>query len=196
MTIDAKLVSQLRAMTGAGIMDAKKALEESNGALEAAAEILRKKGGAKAAKKAERATKEGRVFAYIHSTGKVGAMVEILCETDFVARNEAFVQLGHDIAMHVAASEPVYLSREDVPGDLVEKEKDIYREEMKAQSKPEAVVEKIVEGKLEKYYSEVCLMEQAFVKDDSKTITDLVNEKIAALGENMQISRFTRFQIG
>lgn len=196
MNIDAKLVSQLRAMTGAGIMDAKKALEESGGALEAAAEILRKNGGAKAAKKAERATKEGRVYAYIHSTGKVGALVEVLCETDFVARNEAFQALCHDIAMHVTALDPTYVRREDVPAEIVEKEKEIYRAEMEGQNKPAEVIEKIITGKLDKFYEGACLMEQAFIKDDSKTIRDLLNENIATIGENMQIARFVRFQIG
>ena len=196
MTIDAKMVAQLREMTGAGIMDAKKALEETNGNLEQASEVLRKKGVVKAAKKADRATKEGRVYSYIHSNGKSGAMVEVLCETDFVARNDGFADLCKDLAMHVCASDPLYVRREQVPSEAVEKEKAIYKEELAAQGKPEAMMEKIIEGKLNKYFSEVCLMEQAFIKDDTKTITDLVNEKIAKIGENIQVSRFCRFNIG
>jgi len=196
MTIDAKMVAQLREMTGAGIMDAKKALEETSGNLEQASEVLRKKGVVKAAKKADRATKEGRVYSYIHSNGKSGAMVEVLCETDFVARNDGFADLCKDLAMHVCASDPLYVRREQVPSEAVEKEKAIYKEELAAQGKPEAMMEKIIEGKLNKYFSEVCLMEQAFIKDDTKTITDLVNEKIAKIGENIQVSQFAHFHIG
>ena len=190
------MVAQLRELTGAGMMDAKHALEETNGNFEQAVESLRKKGVAKAAKKAERATKEGRVYAYIHTTGKSGAMIEVLCETDFVARNEAFVELCKDLAMHVCASDPFYVRREQVPFEVVEKEKAIYKEELVAQGKPEAMVEKIMEGKLNKYFGETCLMEQVFIKDDTKTVADLVNEKIAKIGENIQVSRFVHFHIG
>lgn len=176
-------------------MDAKTSLEESGGDLEKAAEILRKKGVVKAAKKSERETHEGRVHAYIHSNGKLGALVEVLCETDFVARNEVFVDFCNDIAMHVSASDPLYVSRADVPVDMVEKEKQIYLEEMAGQSKPKDVMEKIIEGKLNKWFSEIALLEQPFIKDEEKTIEEYLKEKIASLGENMQIKRFCRLSI-
>lgn len=195
MSISAQQVAQLRAQTGAGMMDAKTALEETGGDLEKAAEMLRKKGIAKAEKKSDRETHEGRVHAYIHSNGKLGAMVEMLCETDFVARNEVFIALCNDIAMHVSATDPLYLSRADVPMELVEKEKEIYRAEMTAQSKPADVIEKIIEGKLNKWYSDVVLLEQSFIKDEDKTVEEYVKERIASLGENMQIRRFARFNI-
>lgn len=195
MTINAKLVAELRAKTGAGIMDAKKALEEMNGDIDKAIEALRKKGIAKAAKKSDRATNEGRVHAYVHSNGKLGALVEVLCETDFVARNDAFIEFCNDLAMHVSAADPQYLSREDVPAELVEKEREIYREEMQSQDKPTDVIEKIIEGKLNKWFADVVLLEQEFIKDDSKTIDQFVNETIAALGENIQVKRFCRFSI-
>lgn len=193
MSITASQVAELREKTGAGMMDAKKALEETGGDMEKAAEDLRKKGIAKAVKKADRETREGRIYSYIHSTGKLGAMVQILCETDFVARNELFVELCADIAMHVSAMDPLYITRTDVPEDLVEKERAIYKEELKAQGKPDEVIEKILDGKLNKWYSEIVLMEQAFIKDDTKTIEDVIKEKIATLGENMQVKRFARF---
>jgi elongation factor Ts len=196
MGIDAKQVAQLRATTGAGMMDAKQALEEANGDVEKAIEVLRKKGVAKAEKKAERVTREGRVYAYIHSNGKLGAMVEISSETDFVARNEKFLAFCHDVAMHVSAMDPRYVTREEVPVDVLEKEKEIYRAEMQGQNKPAEVIEKIVEGKVNKWYSEVVLLDQPFVKDEDKTVGDLLKEQIAGLGENMHIRRFTRFQIG
>lgn len=176
-------------------MDAKAALEETGGDVEKAAEILRKKGIAKAAKKADRETHEGRVYAYIHSNGKLGALVEVLCETDFVARNQAFIDLCSDLAMQVSASDPLYLSRADVPAEIVEKEKEIARAEMAAQMKPADVIEKIIEGKLSKWYSEVVLLEQPFIKDEDKTVEELLKERIATLGENMQIRRFSRFHI-
>jgi len=195
MNITAKDVAELRNMTGAGMMDAKKALEETSGDLEKAAQYLREKGMAKAAKKSDRETSEGRVHAYIHSNAKLGAMVEILCETDFVARNEAFIEFCNDVAMHVSATEPLYLTREDVPADIVEKERSIYVKEMENQSKPADVIEKIVEGKLNKWYSEIVLMEQPFIKDEDLTIEEFVKSKIASLGENMAIRRFARFVI-
>lgn len=194
--ISAQLVAQLREQTGAGMMDAKKALEETGGDVTAAAEALRKKGIAKAAGKADRATSEGRVYSYIHGNGKVGALVEVLCETDFVARTDAFPALCHDLAMHVTAAAPQYLRREDVPIERVEKEKEIYRQDPSIQGKPAEVIEKIIEGKLNKFYSEICLLEQAFIKDDTKTVGDLVKEAVSTLGENIQVSRFVRFQIG
>ncbi|MBI4598861.1 translation elongation factor Ts [Candidatus Uhrbacteria bacterium] len=196
MTIDAKMVMQLRQLTGAGLMDAKGALSETDGDVQAAAELLRKKGVAKASKKAERETREGRVYAYIHANGRVGSMVEVLCETDFVARTDQFAALCHDLAMHVAASDPLYVKPEDVPAAVVEKEKEIYREEMAGQAKPLDIIEKIVEGKLNKYFSDVCLLRQSFVKDEDKTVEEVVKEKIAALGENIQVSRFSRFNLG
>jgi len=195
MSIDAKLVAELRAQTGAGMMDAKKALEETGGNIEQAIDILRKSGVAKAAKKSSRETNEGLVYAYIHSNGKIGVLLTILSETDFVAKNELFVSLCHDVAMHVCAMDPLYLKREDVPAELVEKEREIYIEEMKAQMKPEEIATKIVEGKLNKWYSEVVLLDQPYIKDDSKTIQDLLTEKIASLGENIQIKEFCRFKI-
>lgn len=195
MSIDAKQVAELRAMTGAGMMDAKKALEETGGDLQRAAQTLREKGIAKAAKKADRETHEGRVHAYIHSNGKLGAMVEVLCETDFVARNEAFIELCHDLALHVSAADPQYLTREDVPLELVEKERAIYTAEMGGVGKPADVIAKIVEGKLGKWYSEVVLMEQSFIKDEDQTIEEFVKSKIASLGENILVRRFARFSI-
>jgi len=194
--IDAKIVMQLRAMTGAGMMDAKAALEESSGDLEKAAEILRKKGVAKADKKAERVTKEGKIFQYLHSNNKLAAMVELFCETDFVAKTEQFETLGRDLAMHVAASAPLYVRREEVPTEMVEKEKEIYRAEIADQNKPAEIVEKIIDGKLNKFYSEICLMEQLFIKDDTKTIETLVKEVIGVLGENMQVGRVMRMNLG
>lgn len=196
MSVDAKTVAQLREMTGAGMMDAKRALEETNGDLTAAADALRAKGMAKAASKSERATKEGRVYAYLHGNGKLGAMVEVLCETDFVARNEGFTELCHDLAMHICATDPLFVKREDVPQDLVEKQKEMFAAEMADQAKPAEIVGKIVEGKLNKYFSEVCLLEQAFIKDEDKTVDEFVKGKIATIGENIQVSRFARFQIG
>lgn len=195
MAIDAKMVAQLREMTGAGMMDAKQALVETGGNLEKAAEELRKKGAAKAAKKADRTTGEGRVHAYIHADGKLGAMVEILCETDFVARNEAFVEMCHDLAMHICATEPLYLTREDVPEEVAAKEKSLMAEGDDLKGKPEEVLEKIMEGKMNKWYSEVVLMEQPFIKDEDVTVEEYFKGKIASLGENMKINRFARFQI-
>jgi elongation factor Ts len=195
MTITAKQVAELREMTGAGMMDAKKALQEADGSVEGAIELLRKRGAAKAAKKAGRETREGLVHAYIHSNGKLGALVEVNCETDFVARNEAFQELCRDIAMHVSAADPQYLKREDVPGDVIEKEKDLFRQEMVEQNKPEDVIEKITEGKMNKWFSEIVLMEQLFIKDDSLTIEQFIQEKVLSIGENIQVARFVRFNI-
>jgi elongation factor Ts len=195
MPIDAKTVMQLREMTGAGMMDAKKALEETAGDLAAAAEVLKKKGLTKAASKSDRETKEGRVYAYLHSTGKLGAMVEVLCETDFVSRNEAFQALCADIAMHVSAADPLYVKREDVPADMVEKQQKMFTDEMAEQGKPADIVAKIVEGKMNKWYGEIVLLEQPFVKDDEKTVGEMLASKIATIGENMQVARFSRFII-
>ncbi|KKU73943.1 MAG: Elongation factor Ts [Parcubacteria group bacterium GW2011_GWA2_47_26] len=191
--IDSKLVMQLRAQTGAGVLEAKHALEESGGDIEKAVEVLRKSGAIKAAKKSERATNEGLVHAYIHGGGKVGVLLELLCETDFVARNPEFENLAHDLAMQIAAANPLYVKSEDIPQEVVEKEKSIYSEEVA--EKPANIVDKIVEGKLEKWYSEVCLMNQPFIKDEDTTIGELIQSKIAKLGENIQVRRFVRYSL-
>ncbi len=189
-------VVKLRTMTGAGMLDCKKALDEAGGDLDKAAEILRKKGQAKAAKKsAERETKEGIVHSYIHANGKVGVLLELLCETDFVARNEVFKELAHDLAMQIAATDPLYIKPEDVPEEVIKKEKSMIKEEMADESKPADVLDKIVEGKMAKYYEEICLMNQLFIKDEDKTIADLINDKIASLGEKIEVGRFCRFSI-
>ncbi|OGE79095.1 MAG: translation elongation factor Ts [Candidatus Doudnabacteria bacterium RIFCSPHIGHO2_01_FULL_46_14] len=194
--INSEQVKALREQTGAGVMDAKTALSESGGDVSAAVEVLRKKGVLKAGKKSDRATGQGLVESYIHGEGRIGVLLEINCETDFVARNQDFKALAHDLALHVAASNPLYVARENVPTDLVEKEKSIYREQIVAESKPANIIEKIVEGKLEKYFQEICLLEQPFVKDPDITIKELVNQKIATIGENIQIRRFTRYVLG
>lgn len=182
-------------MTGAGLMDAKAALTETNGDLEAASALLIKKGVAKASKKADRATTEGKVHCYIHSTGKLGAMVEVLCETDFVARNELFVELCNDLALHVSACDPLYLRREDVPLEMVEKKKGEFMEELVGTGKPENILAQIIDGKMNKWYGENVLLEQPFIKDEDKTIETFVKEKISSLGENIQVRRFARFNI-
>lgn len=196
MSISASDVAKLRQMTGVGMMEAKKALIQTDGDIEKAIDELRKSGAAKAAKKSDRATAEGRVHSYTHSTGKIGVMVEILCETDFVARNEVFVELCNDIAMHIAAMSPLYLSRDLVPVELVAKEKDILKEQLLQEGKPEAMLEKILEGKLDKFYSEIVLLEQSFIKDEDVNIEQLIQNKILSLGENLKINRFHRVEIG
>lgn len=200
MEISASLVKELRERTGAGMMDCKKALAECGGDTEKAIDYLREKGLAKAAKKASRNAKDGRVFSYIHNTGKVGVLVEIDCETDFVGRTEEFQELGHEVAMHIAASAPLYLNPEAVPAEDLEREKDVYRSQLaddpKFQGKPEKVLESIIEGKVRKFYETNCLTEQFWIRDDKKQIKDLVNDLIAKLGENMVIRRFARFAIG
>jgi elongation factor Ts len=193
---DAKLVKQLREMTGAGILDCKKALEEAGGDLEKAAEILRKKGIAKAAKKASRETKEGIIHSYIHAGGRVGVLLELNCETDFVARNELFQELAKELAMQIAAMKPKYVSREDIPEEVINKEKEIAREAAISEGKPEHIADKIAQGKLEKYFKEVVLLEQPYIKDDKKTIEELIKEYIAKLGENIKVSRFCRYEVG
>src|SRR2546427_12507634 len=192
--IDPALVKQLREKTNAGMMDCKKALVETDGDLEKAEDLLRKKGIASASKKASRATKEGIVASYIHLQGKVGVLVEVNCETDFVAKNENFRGFVKDITLHIAAAHPLYVSREDVPGKLIEAEREIYEAQVKG--KPANVTEKIVDGKLDKFYSTVCLLEQGFIKNPDVTIKDLLNAKIAELGENIVIRRFTRYLVG
>ncbi len=188
-------IKELRELTGVGLGDAKKALEETDGDMEAAVTALRKSGAMKAAKKADRATSEGFIASYIHGDGRIGVLVELNCETDFVARNETFQALAHDIALHVAASNPLYISREDVPEQVLSKEKDLYVEQLQAEGKPAEMIEKIVAGKLDKYLAEIVLMEQLFVKDDSKTIADLIQGGVQAMGENIQVARIARFAI-
>jgi len=196
MEITATLVKELRERTGAPMMNCKSALTEAGGDLAAAEVLLRKKGIASAAKKATRSTNEGAIGSYIHAGGKIGVLLEIACESDFVARTEEFQQLVHDVAMHVAAADPRFLSREQVTPAILDQEKDIYRAQVKAMGKPEAVVEKIVEGKLAKFYEEACLLDQHFVKDDKMTIGELVASKIAKFGENITVRRFARFKVG
>jgi elongation factor Ts len=190
------MVKELREKTSAGMMDCKKALGETEGDMETAVDLLRQKGLAVAAKRAGRATKEGVVECYIHAGGKLGVMVEVGCETDFVAKTDDFKAFARDVAMHVAAINPVSVSREDVPAELVDREKAIYTKQALDSGKPENIVEKIVTGKLEKYISEICLLEQKFVKNPDLSIQDLLNELVAKMGENISIKRFARFQIG
>ena len=192
--VNPQLVKTLREKTNAGMMDCKRALEEANGDFEKAETILRTKGMASAAKRATRATKEGIVAAYIHLQGKVGVLVEVNCETDFVAKNENFREFVKDITLHIAAANPVCVGREQVPAAQIEREKEIYRGQVKG--KPANITEKIVEGKLEKFYSTVCLLDQAFIKNPDITIQDLVKSKISELGENIVIRRFTRYMVG
>lgn len=195
MPIGAKEVKDLRNRTGAGIMDCKGALTEAGGDMEKAIEILRTKGLAKAAKKAGRIVSEGLVGSYIHAGGKIGVLVEVNCETDFVAKTDDFKQFVKDIAMHIAASSPQYVNREEVPEEIKEKEKKIYATQAKESGKPEKIIDKIVSGKLDKYLSEICLLEQPFIKDPDKTIQNLLQETIAKLGENISIRRFVRYQL-
>lgn len=188
-------IKELRESTGVGMMDAKKALEEANGDMDQALDVLRKSGAMKAAKKADRSTAEGFIASYIHGDGRIGVLLELNCETDFVARTENFQALAHDLALHVAATNPLYISREDVPEQVIAKEKEIYTEQLQAEGKPADKIEMILAGKLDKYFAESVLMEQPFVKDDAKTIQELVQAAIQALGENIQIARFARFAI-
>lgn len=196
MAITAAMVKELRDQTGAGMMDCKKALTECNGDNEKAVAYLREKGLAKAQKKAGRATAEGYVGSYIHSNGKLGVMVEIKCETDFVAKSDKFQNFAKDVAMQIAAMNPVCVSPEELPQDMLEKEKEIYKHQAMEEGKPEHIAEKIVEGRVKKYYKEVCLLEQPFVKDDKLSIQDLLNELVAVLGENIQIGKFSRIAVG
>lgn len=195
-TISADLVKTLREKTGVGMMECKKALVETSGDIEKAQEFLRKKGLADAAKRGDRTTAEGMIESYIHMGGQIGVLLELNCETDFVARNENFKTLAKDIAMHIAASAPQYVSKEEVPADLVNKEKDILMAQPDMASKPENVREKIIEGRIEKFYEQICLMNQPFVKDPSVKIADLVNKSISTIGEKIQVKRFVRFSVG
>lgn len=194
--ITAEMVKELREKTGAGMMDCKKALEDAGGDMDKAIELLRERGLAKAAKKASRVAAEGIVESYIHGNGRIGVLVEINCETDFVARNEEFRQFAKDIAMQIAAANPKYVSREEVPLDVIEKEKAILRQQALNEGKPENVVDRIVEGRLEKFFEEVCLLEQPWIKNPDMKIKDLLTEKIAKIGENIVIRRFARFERG
>lgn len=196
MNITSQMVKDLRDKTGAGMMDCKKALSENAGDMEKAIDFLRQKGLAVAAKRAGRATSEGVIEAYIHAGGKLGVMVELNCETDFVAKTDAFREFARDVAMHVAAANPVSLSRDDVPADIVERERQIYVQQALDSGKPANIVEKIVVGKIDRYLSEICLLEQQFVKNPEKTIQDMLTELIGKMGENVSIRRFARFQVG
>ena len=196
MAITASDVNLLRQKTGVGMMDCKKALTEANGDMDKAIEILREKGMASAAKKAGRIAAEGVVDSYIHRGGKVGVLVEVNCETDFVARGEQFKALVHDIALQIAASKPLYVTKEEVPQDVLDKEKEILKIQAMNEGKPEAIAEKMVLGRIKKYYEDFCLMEQPFVKDPSKTISGLITEAIAAIGEKITVRRFVRYEMG
>ncbi|MBU8871577.1 MAG: translation elongation factor Ts [Gemmatimonadales bacterium] len=196
MGITAKMVKELREGTGAGMMDCKKALTECDGDMEKAVEYLRKKGIASASKKEGRDTSQGIVGSYIHMGGKVGVLIEVACETDFVARTDNFQEFVHNVAMHIAAASPLAVTRDEVDPTLIEKEKDIYRGQMLEQGKPENIIDKIVEGKVDKYYSDIVLLEQKYVKDPDLTVEDYLKSIIGELGENMAIKRFVRFQIG
>ncbi len=196
MDISAKLVKELRDKTGAGIMDCKKALKESNGDIDKAAEFLKKKGIADASKKSSRIAAEGLVGSYIHMGGKIGVLIEVNCETDFVAKTDDFQNLVKDLAMQVAAANPQFVRREEVPEDFINKEKEVFRTQALESGKPEKIVDKIVDGKMEKYFQEICLLEQKFIKDSDKTVDDIVKETIAKTGENIVVRRFTRYQLG
>ncbi|MFZ5352048.1 MAG: translation elongation factor Ts [Bacillota bacterium] len=194
--VSASVVKELRERTGAGMMDCKKALEETNGDIEKAVEVLREKGLAAAAKKAGRIASEGIVDAYIHGGGRIGVLIEVNAETDFVAKNAEFRQFVRDMAMQVAASNPLFVSRDQVSQEVIEKEKEIYRQQALNEGKPEKIVDKMVEGRVEKYYKEVCLLEQPFIKDPDIQVQQLVTNMIAKIGENISIRRFTRYEMG
>ena len=196
MGIDAKLVKDLRDKTGAGMMDCKKALVDSEGDINLALDNLRKSGIAKAEKKGTRETKEGLVYSYIHAGGRLGVLLELNCETDFVAKTDGFIELSHNLAMQIAATNPRALDRESIDESVINREREIYSDQAKSEGKPENIIEKMVEGRLSKFYQENCLMEQAYIKDSDKKVVDLMTETIATLGENITISQFTRFAVG
>jgi elongation factor Ts len=196
MAISAQQVKELRERTGAGMMDCKRALEESGGDLEKAIDLLRTKGAAKAAKREGKSTNEGAIGVYVHHSGKVGVMVELNCETDFVANTEDFQGLARNLAMHIAASRPVAVSSDEIPADEIERERNVYLEQVKSEGKPEHIQEKIVEGKLAKWYKEVALLSQPYVKDPDKTVEQLVTEVSAKTGEKLEVARFVRFEVG
>lgn len=193
--IDTKSIQKIREETGASIMDCKRALEKSGGDEKIAIQILQSEGKLKAQKKSNRKTKEGIVESYIHSNKKMGVLVELRCETDFVAKNEEFQKLAHDIAMHIAASNPLYLKPEDIPPEIIENQKAIFMKELENIKKPKKIIDEIIDGKMNKYFSEICLLNQPFIKDLDKTINDLIQESIAKMGENIEIGRFVRFEI-
>ena len=194
--ITAQLVKQLREKTSAGMMECKKALEDAKGNLEEAEVVLRKRGMASAAKKSSRSTKQGSIGTYIHPGAQLGVMVEVNCESDFVARTDDFQELVRDLAMHIAAADPLFVRREEVTAAVLDKERDIARDRAKNEGKPEKIIDRIIEGRIEKYYEEVVLLEQPFVKESSLTIKDVINQKIAKLGENISVSRFVRMKVG
>ena len=196
MSINAKTVKTLRERTGAGMMDCKKALLETNGDLEKAVDHLRKTGVAKAEKKGQRSTKEGLVFSYIHHGGKLGVLLELNCETDFVAKTDGFNDLAHNLAMQIAATNPSSVSRDDMDPAILSREKDIFIDQAKESGKPENIIEKMVEGKVEKFYAESCLIEQQYIKDSERKVSDLLTESVSTLGENIVINRFIRYAIG
>lgn len=196
MAVDAKAVKELRERTGAGMLDCKKALEETNNDISKAADFLREKGLSAAANKAGRIATEGTVESYIHAGGRIGVLVEINCETDFVGKTDQFKEFARDIAMQIAAANPLYVRREEVPAEAVEKEKEILKAQALNEGKPEKIIEKMVEGRISKYFEEYCLLEQSFVKDPDKTISQLLNEKISTIGENISIRRFVRYELG
>ncbi len=194
--VTADLVKVLREKTGAGIMECKRALQETAGDLDRAVKYLREKGLAAAEKKAGRVAAEGAITSYIHGGGRIGVLIEVNCETDFVAKNEEFRGLSKDLAMQVAAAKPTYISREDIPQEVINREKEILVAQALNEGKPEKIIDKIVKGRLEKYFSEVCLLEQAFIKDTDKTVSEVITEKIAKIGENIQVRRFCRYEVG
>ena len=196
MAITAAQVNELRKVTGAGLMDCKKALTETEGDHEKAIDYLRTKGLAAASKKSGRVATEGAVGSYIHAGGKIGVLVEVNCETDFVAKNETFQGFVRDIGMHIAAASPLYVRREEVPAELIEREKEIYRAKAKESGKPDAIIEKILDGQINKFFADICLLEQAYVKDPDKTVQTYLNETIATIGENMSVRRFAKFVLG
>lgn len=195
MNISVEVIQQLRQETGAGMMDAKKVLVEAGGDVPKAIELLRKRGQKVALKKADRVTKEGLVGTYLHSNGKVGVLVEVNCETDFVARNEQFKELVHNLALHIAAMNPLYVSQDQIPEEVIAKEKEIYAAQLAQEKVPANMHDKVVEGKLKKFYSDVCLLEQSYIKDEDKTVNDLITEAIAKLGERIVVGRFSRLAI-
>ena len=196
MAITAQQVQALRGKTGAGIMDCKRALEEANGDVEQAVTVLRKQGAARADARLSRATTEGVIASYIHAGGKIGVLVEVNCETDFVARTGEFQELARNLAMHVAAEQPRFLRQDDVPEDVVDKEREVYRALAIKEGRPEKVLDRIVEGRLKKFYSEVCLLDQPYVRDDQQTVGEVIKEAMAQLGENIVVRRFMRYQLG
>ena len=196
MSIDAKIVKELRDKTGAGMMDCKRALVETDGDLVKAVEALRKAGVTKAEKKGIRSAQDGLVYSYIHHGGRLGVLVEVNCETDFVAKTDGFKELVHNLAIQIAATNPVSVSREQVPEELVKSEQDIYTEQAKNSKKPDKMIEKIVTGKMDKYFQEICLLEQPFIKDPDKIVKDLITESIATLGENISLGRYIRYAVG